>query len=208
MVPRSEPICFRCVCVVAVVLMILLFPASASGQVAAPSPPAAPPPPATAPSNQTQGASVFLAALRAQNHVKYSSSERFQEAVDEVEKFLSSSGVQLRKDPLRGKFRVEGTMSKENEIRIAQDAGATYLLQLIVERPQTAWMALTMQCFDLQGTMLWEEKGRAANQLTAAGHVQKTVKKLVAKLTPRLGSACLPVSASTKSNPTQDKDKN
>jgi hypothetical protein len=151
-------------------------------------------------------AGVFLAALRTPNHIKYSNPEKFQEAVDGVEQFLKSNNVVLREDPVRGKFRLEGTMSRENEIRIAQDAGAAYVLQLVVDRPQTIWMRLTMQCFDLQGTKLWEEQGSATNQLTASGHVQKSVRKLTLKLVPKLGSACLPVSVADKSPTTQDKN--
>jgi hypothetical protein len=186
--------------------MISAVPRSSFGQTArSPAPPTATQaqPTSTGP---TTAAGVFLAVLRTQNHIKYSSSEKFQEAADAMEQFLKTNNVVLREDPVRGKFRVEGTMSRENEIRIAQDAGAAYVLQLVVDRPQTVWMALSMQCFDLQGTKLWEERGSAAGQLTASGHVQKAVRKLTLKLVPKLGSACLPVSASDKARAAQDKN--
>ena len=180
------------------VLLIIVASPLALGQV----------PKSTEPDEkQSQAAGVFLAALRTQNHIARSSSEKFAEAVDGVQEFLTSNNVLLREDPVRGKFRLEGMMSKENEIRIAEDAGATHLLQLVVDRPATVWMELTMQCFDLQGKLLWEERASASNQLTSSGHVQKAVKKLTSKLAPKLGSDCLPVSAAPKLNATQDKEK-
>lgn len=206
MVPRTiHATCFVRACTVVVVVMISAVPRSVLGQATPSSAPPALTPAQPPAAIGSPPAGVFLAALRTQNHIKYSSSERFQQAADGVEQFLKSNNVVLREDPLRGKFRIEGTMSRENEIHVAQDAGAAYVLQLVVDRPQTVWMALTIQCFDLQGTALWEERGSAAGQLTAAGHVQKAVKKLTLKLVPRLGSTCLPVSDSEKSPATQDK---
>jgi hypothetical protein len=138
---------------------------------------------------------VFLAALRTQNHITRSSVDKFNEAVDGVEQFLTSNNVVLREDPIRGKFRLESTMSKENLIHVAEDADASLVLQLTVDRPATAWIELTMQCFDLQGKQLWEERAAGANQFSSSGHVQKAVKKLASRLEPRLGTECLPQSA-------------
>ncbi len=142
---------------------------------------------------------AFFAALRTQNHIARSDSNKFNEAVDGIEQFLTSNKVVLREDPLRGKFRLESTMSKENLIHVAEDAGASYVLQLTVDRPATSWIELTMQCFDLQGKQLWEERGSGANQFSSSGHVQKAVKKLTSKLAPKLGTDCL--AQSEGSNP-------
>lgn len=136
---------------------------------------------------------AFFAALRTQNHISRSSTDKFNEAVDGVEKFLTSSNVVLREDPVRGKFRVESTMSKESVIRVAEDAGSTHLLELIVDRPAIAWISLTMECYDLQGKLLWEEQASGANQFTSSGHVQKAVKKLSSRLATKLGTECLPL---------------
>jgi hypothetical protein len=134
---------------------------------------------------------TFFAALRTQNHIARSDSNKFNEAVDGIEQFLTSNKVVLREDPLRTKFRLESTMSKENLIHVAEDAGASYVLQLTVDRPATVWIELTMQCFDLQGKQLWEERGSGANQFSSSGHVQKAVKKLTSRLAPKLGTDCL-----------------
>jgi hypothetical protein len=149
---------------------------------------------------------VFLAALRTQNHIARSSSDKFNEAVDGVEQFLTLNKVVLREDPLRTKFRLEGSMSKENLIHVAEDAGASLVLQLTVDRPAMAWIELTMQCFDLQGKQLWEEHGSGANQFTSSGHVQKAVKKLTSKLAPRLGTECLPQSEGSKTLSVQNEE--
>lgn len=150
---------------------------------------------------------VFFAALRTQNHIARSDSNKFNEAVDGIEQFLTSNKVVLREDPLRGKFRLESTMSKENLIHVAEDAGASHILQLTVDRPATSWIELTMQCFDLQGKQLWEERGSGANQFSSSGHVQKAVKKLTSRLAPKLGSECLAQSEGAKAVEAQSEEK-
>ncbi len=155
----------------------------------------------------TQSGGVFFAALRTQNHIGRSDSNKFNEAVDGVEQFLTSNKVVLREDPVRTKFRLESTMSKENLIHVAEDAGASHVLQLTVDRPATSWIELTMQCFDLQGKQLWEERGSGANQFTSSGHVQKAVKKLTSRLAPKLGTECLPQSEGSKTVEVHNEEK-
>lgn len=156
------------------------------------------------PDKPAQANGVFFAALRTQNHISRSSTDKFNEAVDAVEQFLTDNKVVLREDPVRTKFRLESTMSKENLIHVAEDAGAGYVLQLTVDRPSMAWIDLTMQCFDLQGKQLWEERGSGANQFSSAGHVQKAVKKLTSRLAPKLGSDCLPQAGASSSTGIQN----
>jgi hypothetical protein len=150
---------------------------------------------------------AFFAALRTQNHIARSDSNKFNEAVDGVEQFLTTNKVVLREDPVRTKFRLESTMSKENLIHVAEDAGASFVLQLTVDRPATSWIELTMQCFDLQGRQLWEERASGANQFTSSGHVQKALKKLTSRLAPKLGTECLPQSQGSKSVEMQNEEK-
>jgi hypothetical protein len=64
-----------------------------------------------------------------------------------------------------------------------------------------------MQCFDLQGKQLWEERGSGASQFTSSGHVQKAVKKLTSRLVPKLGSECLPQSEDPKTVEVQNEEK-
>jgi hypothetical protein len=154
-----------------------------------------------------QSGGVFFAALRTQNHIAHSDSNKFNEAVDGAEQFLTSNKVVLREDPVRTKFRLESTMSKENLIHVAEDAGASYVLQLTVDRPATSWIELTMQCFDLQGKQLWEERASGASQFTSSGHVQKAVKKLTSRLAPKLGTECLPQSEGAKAVGAQNEEK-
>jgi hypothetical protein len=64
-----------------------------------------------------------------------------------------------------------------------------------------------MQCFDLQGKQLWEERASGANQFTSSGHVQKAVKKLTSRLAPELGSECLPQAEGSKTVASQNEEK-
>jgi hypothetical protein len=211
MLPIASPVLLRTT--VVPVLLVILLTVAAYSQVSQ----------TAVPDNKNQSAIVeepsqsaekplpsggtFFAALRTQNHIARSDSNKFNEAVDGIEQFLTSNKVVLREDPLRGKFRLESTMSKENLIHVAEDAGATYVLQLTVDRPATSWIELTMQCFDLQGKQLWEERGSGANQFSSSGHVQKSVKKLTSRLAPKLGTECLPQSDGTKAVEAQSEEK-
>jgi hypothetical protein len=194
MLPGMASTVFRVVVLVATILTHWTIPALSQTQ----QPPADMQPEklGTQPRATTPPASgVFFAALRTQNHIARSSVDKFNEAVDRIEQFLASSNVVLREDPIRGKFRLESTMSTENLIHVAEDADASLVLQLTVDRPAMAWIELTIQCFDLQGKQLWEERASGANQFTPSGHVQKAVKKLTSRLEPKLGTQCLPLSA-------------
>jgi hypothetical protein len=211
MLPIASPVLLRTT--VVPVLLVILLTVAAYSQVSQ----------TAVPDNKNQSAIVeepsqsaekplpsggtFFAALRTQNHIARSDSNKFNEAVDGIEQFLTSNKVVLREDPLRGKFRLESTMSKENLIHVAEDAGATYVLQLTVDRPATSWIELTMQCFDLQGKQLWEERSSGANQFSSSGHVQKSVKKLTSRLAPKLGTECLPQSDGTKAVEAQSEEK-
>jgi hypothetical protein len=211
MLPIAQPVPLR-QAVVSVLFVILLMVAAYS-QV----------PQTAVPDNQNQSPRVenlsqgsekpmqsggtFFAALRTQNHIARSDSNKFNETVDGVEQFLTFNKVVLREDPVRTKFRLESTMSKENLIHVAEDAGASYVLQLTVDRPATSWIELTMQCFDLQGKQLWEERGSGANQFSSSGHVQKAVKKLTSRVAPKLGSDCLSQSEGTKPVEAQSEEK-
>ena len=202
MLPIVQPVPLRKA--VVFVFFVILLAVAAYSQVPQPAVPGNQQP-STGMENSSQDSAkvmqpggVFLAALRTQNHIARSDSNKFNEAVDGVEQFLTSNKVVLREDPVRTKFRLESTMSKEILVHVAEDAGARYVLQLTVDRPVTSWIELTMQCFDLQGKQLWEERGSGANQFTSSGHVQKAVKKLTSRIASKLGTECLPQSEGPK----------
>ena len=208
MLPGVRSAALRLVMSVGIVLTLCEIPANSQIQQLPATDMQHEKPSAQQPETPLTPSGVFLAALRTQNHIARSSVDKFNEAVDGIEQFFTSNNVVLREDPVRGKFRLESTMSRENLIHVAEDADANLVLQLTVDRPATSWIELTIQCFDLQGKQLWEERAAGANQFSSSGHVQKAVKKLTSRLEPKLGTECLPQSAAsnTSKHPEQRND--
>lgn len=136
---------------------------------------------------------VLVAAVRTQNHVSLSSAEKFEEAAEGVEEFLREQKVVTAEDPVRRKVRLEGQIPRPALLNIAQDAGASHVLEITVDRPVTSWVDLTARCLDGQGYVLWEEQAGTALGLSSMGHIEKAVKKLGDKLVLRRGGACLPL---------------
>jgi hypothetical protein len=135
---------------------------------------------------------TILIAVRTRDHMKRSpGGNKFDRAVDGVEVYLRDHHVVLVEDPLRKKVRIEGEATRDTLARIARDAGATNVLELVVNRPMTSWMELTARCWTVAGQSMWEERAAASNQLTSHGHVEKAIQNLTKKLESRLGGACL-----------------
>lgn len=134
---------------------------------------------------------TFLAVVRTNNHISRSRLDKFEEATDGFEKFLVEQRVPIVEDPVRKKFRIEGSMSKASMLNVARDSGAKYLLVLWVDRPATSWIELRAQCFDPAGQLQWEERASGNNQFSSAGHIEKALKKMDEKLRPHVGKDCL-----------------
>jgi len=99
----------------------------------------------------------YVAAFRTSKHVMFSKPEVFHDAVEEVVRYLGDKKVDLVSDPLRPRIETQDTISVESLVKIARDAGASYLLYVVVDRPATQWLKLTIQCYDLDQKMLWQE---------------------------------------------------
>lgn len=143
--------------------------------------------------NVPSGQRVLVAAVRTSGHFSLSSSEKFEEAANAVEQFLAAQRVVMAEDPVRKKVRLEGAIPRGTLLNIADDAGASHLLELTIDRPVTAWIDITARCADAMGNVLWEERGNYINAFSSAGHVEKAVSKLTEKLMARLGGPCLPL---------------
>ncbi len=145
---------------------------------------------AEAPGNSPTAETIFV-AIRTSDHMKRSSIDKFDQAVDGVEAYLRNHEVALREDPLRKQVRIEGEVRRDALTRIARDAGADQVLELVVNRPRMSWMELTLRCWTLGGQALWEVRAAASSQITSKDHVQKSISGLTKKLDPRLNGPCL-----------------
>jgi len=113
-------------------------------------------PPASAqavstPSPQT----TYLYFHRTSEHVKLSTPEVFQQVVSEIQGFASANGVAARPEGNAASWEAELPLSAV--LDMAHHSGAAYLLYVVVDRPITKWLKVTVQCYDTAGHRIWQE---------------------------------------------------
>ncbi len=139
---------------------------------------------------QPQAAKVYFAAYRTRAHIGRSQTSVFVGVTDSLMEFLQSNNVALVKGPVtQVKIRVK-TLVKQ-----ARQAGAESLVYVTVDRPFTAWIKVTVECFDDSGKLLWKETSSDKWSMRGKGGTRKSLAKLEAKLTEKLGGPGLEVSA-------------
>jgi hypothetical protein len=129
----------------------------------------------------------YVAAFRTSKHVTTSKPEVFHGAVEEVVRYLESNNVDLVSDPLRSRIETQDAISIDSLVKIAKDAGASYLLYIIVDRPVMQWLKITVQCYDLDQKMLWQASAGYSGSfdLNSKKALPEIMKKLGKELTPR-----------------------
>jgi hypothetical protein len=129
----------------------------------------------------------FIAAFRTPKHVATSKPDVFHNTVKEVVGYLESNNVDLLTDPLRDRIETQDPISIESLARITKDVGASYLLYIIVDRPITQWLKVTIECYDLSGKMLWRESAGYAGSfdVNSKKALPEIMKKLGKKLSAR-----------------------
>jgi hypothetical protein len=140
-----------------------------------------------------QGAGSYFFAYRAPRHIKYSKPEVFHEVADGLLDFLKSKQVLLVSDPERGNIQTSEQFSVGSLLNLARQAGASHLICLTVDRPLTAWVKITLQCYDLTGKLLWDEKASEGGGLSGKGGVRSALEKIEKAITARLGQPGLPL---------------
>ena len=136
---------------------------------------------------------VFVVAYRTPRHQTYSTPEVFQGVVDELLLFLKSHHVLLYNDAIGRAIETEARPSIYELLSYAKKARANSLLFLTVDRPINSWVKVTLQCFDMAGTPLWEETTSDSGWLhTGGAGVRNAVQKMEAQLGPRLGRRVCP----------------
>lgn len=138
----------------------------------------------------------YIYFQRTRRHEKYGTPEVFQQVVNEINQYLSANGVVAL---------MEGnTIAVGNELPVsavqemARDSGAAYLLYVVVDRPMSKWLKVTMQCFDTSGREVWREEASAGGGLTGRAAPGDTLQKLRDELNLRLGQPGLQQRASAQ----------
>ena len=141
---------------------------------------------ADGPPRQTDGS--YVVAFRTPAHVRNSKPDVFHGIVDQLVEFLRSNRVVLVSDPSRKMIQSQDSISRETLLNVTKDVGASHLLYLIVDRPTTQWVKITLQCFDVSGKLIWEESaGSGMGGVSGKKRVSRTLEKLEKQLMPRMG---------------------
>jgi len=164
------------------------FPAILSAAILSTAPPAARGPQAPAPASP----GVYFVAFRTQAHIKYSSPDVFHGFANDLIAYLKSQDVVIVEDPERGILQTDESFSTESLLNLTRNAGATSLLLATIDRPASKWLKVTVQAFDLTGTLLWAEEASSGSGLSGGGAPAKVLKSLTKKLEPRIGGPGLP----------------
>ena len=150
--------------------------------------------PAERPSASVPGGVLFV-SFRTPLHQKHSSHEVFQEITDNLILFLKSNNVLLHNDASRRMSGIYTRPSVYELISVAKKVGASSLIFLTVDRPLSAWVKLTVECYDLNGGLIWEEKASDVGWFhRGAAGVSNATRALESKLAKRIGTSGLPVS--------------
>jgi len=129
----------------------------------------------------------YIAAFRTPKHVAISKPEVFHDTVEEVVRYLENKNVELVSDPLRSRIETQDAISIDSLLKIAKDAGASYLLYIVVDRPMAQWLKVTVQCYDLDQKMLWQASAgyTGAFDVNSKKALPEIMKKLDKELAPR-----------------------
>jgi hypothetical protein len=130
----------------------------------------------------------YIAAFRTPKHVTISKPEVFHDAVEEVVHYLEDKKVDLVIDPLRPRIETQDAISIDSLVKITKDAGASYLLYIIVDRPVAQWLKVTVQCYDLDQRMLWQASAgyTGALDVNSKKALPEIMKRLDKELAPKL----------------------
>lgn len=111
--------------------------------------------PATSPGIASRGVLVF--AYRTPAHVNLSKPDVFTGIVDDLMLFLKSNQIPLVNDLIHKPVESEQATSTYTLVTYLRQIGARRLIHLTVDRPFSAWVKLTLRCYDSDGKLLWEE---------------------------------------------------
>jgi hypothetical protein len=152
-----------------------------------------------------QPAGTFFFAYRTPAHVNRSSSEVFHQAFNGVLDLLKERNVVLREDELAKRTHSEEVIPVPTLLRVTRESGASHLLLVVVDRPATKWIKITVQCYDLSGKLLWEEMGQDGGGMSGGSGLKKTIERIREKLTPRIGKEGLPVAENREIKTTENR---
>ncbi len=140
---------------------------------------------------------VFVFIQRTDRHAKYSKPEVFNDVVNDIFSYLKDKNVAIAVDEFGVRNKAEGATPIDTIFNIAADAKANSVMYVVVDRPLSKWLKVTVQCFDMNRKMLWQEEVSSGGGLSGEHGFQVSTQKLHAQLEKRVGQEGLPVLIST-----------
>ena len=141
---------------------------------------------------------VFVFVQRTDRHAKYSSPEVFHNVLNDLLDYLKTKNVAIAVDEFGGRNHAEGATPLDTIFSIASDAKASSVLYVVVDRPVTKWLKITVQCFDMERKQLWQEEASSGGGLSGSHGFEVSTKKLHAQLDKRVGQDGLPILAAAE----------
>ena len=154
----------------------------------------------TAPSSAIANADqdkVFVFVQRTDRHAKYSSPEVFHDVLNDLLNYLKTKNVAIAIDEFGGRNHAEGATPLNTIFMIAHDSKASSVLYVVVDRPLTKWLKITVVCFDMNRKMLWQEEVSSGGGLSGAHGFQMCTTKIHAQLDKHVGQPGLPIATSS-----------
>src|SRR5882724_8771854 len=118
---------------------------------------------------------TYLYFHRTSGHVKLSTPQVFQQVVSEIQGYASANRVATLTEGNDASPETALPLPVVQEM--AQHSGAAYLLYVVVDRPMTKWLKVTVQCYDTAGRRIWQEDA-AEGRLSAGKGERATLHKL------------------------------
>jgi hypothetical protein len=141
---------------------------------------------------------VFVFVQRTDRHAKYSSPEVFHNVLTDLLDYLKTKNVAIGVDEFGGRNHAEGATPLDTIFTIARDAKASSVMYVVVDRPVTKWLKITVHCFDMNQKQLWQEEASSGGGLSGGHGFEVSTKKLHAQLDKRLGQDGLPILAAAR----------
>ena len=133
---------------------------------------------------------TYIYFQRTSHHVKLGTQDVFDQVVSEFREYLTSNRVVVLTENNVLALGAELPLSAVQEM--ARDSGSAYLMYVLVDRPMSKWLKVTVRCYDSSGRTIWQEEASAGSGFSPKNVARDALQKLRVKLNPRLGQPGLP----------------